>query len=101
MPPAPPQRRPRLTHTTKKHEGTLEIPNNKVGTPANTNPYVPPYAATALVDVAEASEEKPLIKTCANHNSPQAAEAYDTAATVVDTAGAASASLKEVTSPAE
>ena len=55
---SPPATKSRTQAQHNKHEGTLEIPNNEVGTPANTNLYVPLYAASASVDVAEAAEEK-------------------------------------------
>ena len=54
---SPPATKTKTQAQHKMHEGTSDIPNNEAGTPANTNPYAPPYADTASVDVAEASEE--------------------------------------------
>ncbi len=86
MPPAPPATKTKTQAQHNNHEGTLEIPNNEAGTLVNSNPYVPPYAASASVDVAEASEGKTLAKTGATHNFTQAVEAYDTAAAAADNA---------------
>ena len=97
----PPATKSRTQAQHNKHEGTAEIPNNEASIPANSNPYVPPYAASALVDVAEAAEEKTLVKIGATYNSTEAAEAYDMAAAVADSAGAAKGTLKKTTSPSE
>jgi len=59
---SPPATKSKIQAQHNMHEGTLEIPNTEAVTPTNTNPFVPPYAVSASVDVGEVAEEKNISK---------------------------------------